>query len=58
MCRTLKEYESYVKEIKTQSEKIAKMKAEKAEFHDVKQQVCLRAFMRECVHSWFCRHLT
>ena len=40
MCRTLKEYESYVKEIKTQSEKIAKMKAEKAEFHDVKQQVC------------------
>jgi hypothetical protein len=38
MFRTLKEHDAYEKEIKTQSEKITKMKADNAEFHDIKQQ--------------------
>jgi hypothetical protein len=41
LCRTLKEHESYGKEIKTQSDKITKMKSEDADFHDIKQQVSL-----------------
>jgi len=36
--RTLKEHDSYGKEIKTQSDKIAKMKSDNADFHDIKQQ--------------------
>ena len=36
---TLKEHDSYGKEIKTQSDKIAKMKSDNADFHDIKQQV-------------------
>ena len=38
LFRTLKEHDAYEKEIKMQSEKITKMKAEDAEFHDIKQQ--------------------
>jgi hypothetical protein len=36
---TLKEHDSYGKEIKAQSDKIAKMKSDNADVHDVKQQV-------------------
>jgi hypothetical protein len=36
---TLKEHDSYGKEIKTQSDKIAKMKSDNVDVHDVKQQV-------------------
>eukprot|EP00285_Hemiselmis_virescens_P006873 CAMPEP_0173387174 /NCGR_PEP_ID=MMETSP1356-20130122/9705_1 /TAXON_ID=77927 ORGANISM="Hemiselmis virescens, Strain PCC157" /NCGR_SAMPLE_ID=MMETSP1356 /ASSEMBLY_ACC=CAM_ASM_000847 /LENGTH=111 /DNA_ID=CAMNT_0014343683 /DNA_START=22 /DNA_END=357 /DNA_ORIENTATION=+ len=36
--RTAKELASYEKEIKDQTDKIEKMRAEEADFHDIKQQ--------------------